>query len=130
MSIPQHAIDRDTAALGERMARVEEQTERIAADIGRLTERFMEHEVADDRRHHEIVEAFGAVREELAKRNEDPPGAVWRGLTLRDIAAGITIVALVASIIAGAIRGEPLDPEAVARAVVAAQVQPVPPVGD
>ena len=116
-------ISRDTAVLGERMAAVE-------VEVRTLTQRFVDHEAADERRHRETIEALHELRESVrhldtsADEGAKVPLMQRDGLSGMSVRETINMVLLIVGVIgalAAALRGEPVQPDQLAKLIQQAE---------
>ena len=116
-------ISRDTAVLGERMAAVE-------VEVRTLTQRFVDHEAADERRHRETIEALHELRESVRHlgTSEDEGTKVpfmqrtgLGGMSMRETINLVLLIVGVIGALASALRGEPIRTEQLAQMIQQAE---------
>jgi len=106
-------ISRDSAVLGERMAGLE-------VEVRNLTQRFVDHEAADERRHRETIEALHELSETVrhldtaADEGAKVPFMQRTGLGGMSMRETINLVLLITGVVGAlvaALRGEPMQTE-------------------
>lgn len=117
--------------LGERVAVVESDVRHfhtIAVDLG---ERLATHEEADERRHREVMGAVSTVSTAIAGLTGRVDGHVevaakavplaqreaFAGMTVREAVSTIGVVLAVLAALANLLRGDPVDSDAITRAL-------------